>query len=130
MRHVLLICGCLILCCGLGPIGSQADDAATTPVKKPAAEPQERRGPLPFYYGKLGMSDEQKEKAYAVQESYDKKLDELKKQMKALLAERDQKLNELLTDGQKLRLEELLVEAKKKAGPKGEKVDKNDPAAE
>ena len=74
-----------------------------------------RRGPLPFYFGKLGVNDEQRDKLYTIQESYETKLEALRKQMKALLAEREAEMVAALTPGQKLRLQELKVEAKKSA---------------
>lgn len=78
------------------------------------AASKERRGPLPFYFGKLGVSETQREKLYDIQDSYEARLEELRKEMKRLLAERDEKMEELLTPGQKLRLQELKAEAAKK----------------
>lgn len=82
---------------------------------KPSPKTEQRRGPLPDNYGKIGMSDEQKEQAYKIQDEYDGKLEALKLEMKKLLAERDGKLMGLLTDGQKLRMQELQAAAKEKA---------------
>ncbi len=93
------------------------------------AEVKERRGPLPRMYGQLGMSDEQKEEAYDLMSKYDVQIDELKVEMKRLLAERNKELQTLLTEGQKLRLKELQAAARKKAGVK-ESANDNAPAAE
>lgn len=113
MRQMAFLVVGLMLCCGLGPAGIQADDAPT--VQQDNAE---RRGPLPYYFGKLGMSDGQKQQAYKVQDEYDAKIEDLKNQLKALLAERDQKLESLLSPGQKLRYKELLDAAQQKAAVK------------
>lgn len=89
-----------------------------------AEQKTERRGPLPFYFGKLGLSDEQKEKMYGIQDEYEVKLEALRQQIIQLEGERDQKLEAMLTPGQKLRLKELReeaareAEAKEKAGEK------------
>ncbi len=102
---------------------------ATAPTAPGAAaqETEPRRGPLPFYFGKVGMSDEQRDQAYDVQEAYDAKIEPLKDEIKKLLAERDTKLTALLTDGQKLRLKELQDEARKKAAAKTEAETKTAP---
>jgi hypothetical protein len=73
-----------------------------------------RRGPLPSYFGKIGVDDDQRKKLYSVQESYQDKLAALRKEMKALLAQRDTEMEALLTPGQKLRLQELKADAVKK----------------
>jgi Spy/CpxP family protein refolding chaperone len=80
---------------------------------KPKKDP---RGPLPANYGKLGLTDEQRDKMYPIYEEYDKKIDDLAAQIKKLQTERNDKLNEMLTPAQKARLKEIdLEEATKKA---------------
>lgn len=82
---------------------------------------KKRRGPLPFYFGKIGVDDDQREKLYDIQDSYDDKLKALRLEMKKLLAERDTAMEATLTPGQKLRLSELkataVKNAKKGTGP-------------
>lgn len=85
---------------------------ATAQEKKPAKDP---RGPLPAHYGKLGLSDEQKDGMYKVYDEYKSQIDELSAQIKKLQADRDAKLQEKLTPTQKTRLQELRDEAAKKA---------------
>lgn len=97
----------------------ETEPAANTPsAAKPEAAEEERRGPLPTYFGKIGVSDEQREKLYDVQEEYEARLEELRQQLKALVRERDAKLESLLTPGQKLRLKELREEARRRAQSK------------
>lgn len=85
---------------------------ATAQEKKPA---KDARGPLPAHYGKLGLSDEQKDGMYKVYDEYKSQIDELSAQIKKLQADRDAKLQEKLTPTQKTRLQELRDEAAKKA---------------
>lgn len=84
------------------------DDAAK-------ADKADYRGPLPFYFGKLGLEDAQKEKLYAIDDDYAAKIAEIEKQIQKLEEERDAKMETLLTPGQKLRLSELREAAAKKA---------------
>ena len=74
---------------------------------EPAAVNKEYRGPLPPHFGKLGMSDAQKEKVYAIQDSYEDQIDKLRKQIEQIESKRDSEIATLLTPGQKLRLQEL-----------------------
>jgi len=82
---------------------------------------KKRRGPLPFFFGKIGVDDDQREALYDIQDSYDDKIKILRLEMKKLLAERDAAMEATLTPGQKLRLSELKAEAvnnaKKGTGP-------------
>lgn len=103
----------LLLLAFLFAAGTYAQEGDSTAKKK-------RRGPLPFYYGKLGVSDAQREKLYDIQDSYEDKLKALRMEIKKLLAERETAMQETLTPGQKLRLQELKAEAEKKA-PAGKK---------
>ncbi len=113
MRRIAILAFCTLVCCGFSGHGVVAQDESP---KATAKETEARRGPLPFYYGKLGMSDEQREAAYDVMDAYDSKIEALKQQMKTLMQEREEKLKATLTPGQKLRLQELLEAARKKAG--------------
>lgn len=93
---------------------------ATAQEKKPAKDP---RGPLPAHYGKLGLSDEQKDGMYKVYDEYKSQIDELSAQIKKLQADRDAKLQEKLTPTQKTRLQELRDEAAKKAAATKAKIE-------
>ncbi len=88
--------------------GTSAQESDSTAKAK-------RRRPLPSYFGKIGVGDEQRKKLYSVQDSYQGKLAALRKEMKALLAQRNTEMEALLTPGQKLRLQELKASAVKKA---------------
>jgi hypothetical protein len=111
--------GVLAVVCAVQGGALFAQDAAkSTSEPKPMEEAKERKGPLPINYGKLGLSDEQKEKAYVVLDEYKAQIETLQQQVKKLLAERETKLQALLTEGQKTRLKELNDAAKAKAAVK------------
>ncbi len=78
------------------------------------SQEKEFRGPLPFYFGKLGLSEGQKGKLYAIQDASDEKIAILEEQIEQLKNERDKSMETLFTPGQKLRLQELREEARLK----------------
>ncbi len=77
-----------------------------------------KSGKLPAYYSKLGLSDEQKKKMQEIQSEYLPKIQELEDQIKALRKKERTAIEEVLTDSQRARLRELLLE---KAPPEREK---------
>lgn len=93
-----------------GALTAQNDAAVASSAKK-----ADYRGPLPFYFGKLGIEDDQKLKLYAIDDDYASKIEALEKQIETLENERDAKMETLLTPGQKLRLKELREAAAKRA---------------
>lgn len=104
-----------------GTPGLRAADekAEAKPAAKPAAAevskpPAERRGPLPFYYGKV-VSPDQKEKIYDVQEKYAAEIAPLAAKIKELQAERDQAIDAVLSADQLAKIKELKAEAAAKA---------------
>lgn len=110
-----------------------AQSEGEAPSKTPA---EERRAPLPNYFGKIAVNDQQREQLYRIQDEYSTKIDALQQQIKALIQERDTKMEAVLTPGQKLRLAELREEARQRAAkqkepPAGDATDpptKNPPA--
>lgn len=68
------------------------------------------RGQLPTKWSKLGLSDEQKTKIYGIQASYRTKVQELEAKIKELRGQERSALEAVLTDSQKTRLRELLLE--------------------
>jgi hypothetical protein len=72
-------------------------------------EPVKFKGVLPQNWGKLGLSDEQKQKVYKVQNDYDLKIAALEKQLKDLKAQEKGEMEKVLTDAQKARLKEILL---------------------
>ncbi len=79
------------------------------PRSKDSKEPTPKmRGQLPQNWGKLGLSDEQKQKIYAAQSKYRAKIDDLKKQIAELQDQEKKDMEAVLTDAQKTRLREIV----------------------
>lgn len=91
--------------------GDQPSASESAESSQPAAKPT-RRPRLPNHYGKLGLSDEQKQQVYAIQAKYQPQLDELQEKIRALQIERRMEINTVLTKGQKQRLKEIVRQAK------------------
>jgi hypothetical protein len=81
-------------------------------------KPQGRaKGQLPPNWGKLGLSDDQKQQVYKIQTEYRGKIQDLQAQIKELQRQQNLALQKVLTDPQKARLREL---ATSKFGDAGE----------
>ncbi|WP_437227983.1 hypothetical protein SH661x_000655 [Planctomicrobium sp. SH661] len=123
--RVSLIASLLFVSCAASALWQRVHADSTPTAPKADAEEtaslegdDDRRKPLPTYYGMLGISDEQRAELQVIQESYEERLQKLREELKLLINERDQKMEVLLTAGQKLRLEELRAAAKAKAQQK------------
>ncbi|MFN4260395.1 MAG: hypothetical protein ACK4RK_13960 [Gemmataceae bacterium] len=68
------------------------------------------RGMLPPYWGKLGLSVEQKQQVYQTQAKYRAKIQDLERQMEELRKQEKVELEKVLTPAQKDRLRELILE--------------------
>lgn len=89
----------LTLLCSPWTVGNAADDKPDTKM----------RGQLPQSWGKLGLSDEQKQKIYRVQGEFRAKIDALEKQIMDLKSAEKKDLEKILTPAQKERLREILT---------------------
>ena len=69
-----------------------------------------KQGNLPALYAKLGLNDEQKKKIKDIQGEYGTKIQELQDQIRELRRKERTAVEEILTDTQKARLRELLLE--------------------
>jgi hypothetical protein len=69
-----------------------------------------KSGKLPLYYSRLGLSDEQKKKLQEIQGEYLPKIQELENQIRELKKKERVAMEEVLTDSQKARLREILLE--------------------
>lgn len=72
--------------------------------------PAKVRGQLPPNWGKLGLSDEQKQKIYKIQGDYETRIDELEAKLKQLKQEQNKEMVKVLTDAQRARLKEIVTE--------------------
>ena len=72
--------------------------------------PTKVKGVLPANWGKLGLTDEQKQKVYKVQGDFGDKIAALQKQVTDLKAQEKAEMVKVLTDAQKTRLKELALD--------------------
>ena len=74
------------------------------------ADDPPKKGQLPPNWAKLGLTDKQKTEIYEVQSDYKSQIDALQKQIAALREKERTALFTILTDAQKARLKEILLE--------------------
>lgn len=80
--------------------GSLGDDKKEVPAK----------GQLPANWKKLGLTEEQVKKVYTTQTEYRGKIAELEQKIQDLKKQERTDLEKVLTDAQKARLKEILLE--------------------
>lgn len=66
-----------------------------------------KKGALPANFGKLGLSDEQKQKVYSIQAKYKTEKDDLNKKLKKVTDDQNADVFGVLTPDQKEKLKEL-----------------------
>ncbi len=88
---------------------------AKTPAKGTTKGVKEAKRRLPRYYGKLGLSDSQREKIYGIQDKYETDIDKLEKQLSDLKTKQDADCRKVLNADQKKQLTEIVDTAKAKA---------------
>jgi Spy/CpxP family protein refolding chaperone len=79
------------------------------------------KGVLPPNWGKLGLTDEQKQKVYKIEADYKGKIADLQKQIDELKGKEKEDMLKVLSDEQKKRLKDILAE---KAGGGTDKKEK------
>lgn len=94
-----------------------AAKAPAAPGKAEAPGRRARTGQLPPYYREV-VTEEQRQKIYAIQAEYNSQIAELEAKVAQLRKERDAKIEALLTPEQKKRIEDLRA-AKAKRGSRG-----------
>ena len=67
------------------------------------------KGQLPANWKKLGLSDDQVQQVYKIQSKHNEEIDKLEAKIREHKAARDKELRTVLTEGQKKRLEEILL---------------------
>lgn len=105
---------------------SKSTKAPETKAAEKSAEPKgtekeksdKPKGRLPAGYGKLELSEMQRDKIYGIQAKFSPKLDELERQIEKLRAERDAEIEGVLTAAQKQTLAENETKAKEKRAEK------------
>lgn len=86
-----------------GLLGDDKKDSKDTPSTT------KYKGFLPQNWGKLGLSEKQKQDVYKTQTEYREKIDSLKGQIKKLEEQEKADLFKVLTDEQKARLKDILT---------------------
>lgn len=94
-----------------------AQDKKAEDKKADAPKAAKAKGYLPQYWKDLGLSDEQKQQVYTVQNKYAGEVDKLEEQIKDLKAKMAKERLDVLTAAQKKKLEEV-VKAKVGGGSK------------
>jgi hypothetical protein len=73
------------------------------------AERPKIKGTLPANWGRIGLSDEQKQQIFKIQANYDDKVRPLEKQIRELKAKEKQAMEAVLNDEQKKLLKEIIL---------------------
>jgi Spy/CpxP family protein refolding chaperone len=106
VRLLTLIVGLLALTGGMTELAGQEKGKKDDPARKD--EPAGKvKGQLPQGWGKIGLTDDQRQKVYKIQAKYNDQIDKLEAQIKELKDKRDKERYEVLTADQKKRLKEL-----------------------
>jgi hypothetical protein len=74
------------------------------------------KGKLPKNYSKLGLTDDQRQKIFAIGADYNTKISGLRKQIKTLQDQEKGDLEKVLTDDQKTALRNIILQAAPKTG--------------
>jgi len=99
MARLRLLVGTLILVVAAGGgllLGQDSKDSGKV------------RGQLPPNWGKLGLTDKQKQTVYRVQADYKKKIDPLEQKIQELRKQERSELLKVLNDDQRERLKEII----------------------
>lgn len=96
-------------------IRGQSTRVAPVPARSVAKNPavKKARGRLPRYYGKVGLSKQQRERIYAIQATYRLKTEALMKQLKELQDRQGRDVRGCLTPLQQDRLDEVVEMARR-----------------
>ena len=99
------------------------------PAPKATEKNKVPKGRLPPHYAKV-VTEEQREKIYAIQAEYRTKIETARAQLDALVKEEKDKISAVLTEEQKKKVEEFQTPAKAKKGAEktdAQKTDKTPP---
>lgn len=91
-----------------------------SPTKDSGGKAASSRRRLPRYYGKLGLSEAQREKIYGVQEKHAADIEKLEKQLADLKEKQEAECRKVLTTDQKKQLTETLDAARTRSKGKDE----------
>lgn len=103
---VVFFLGGIVLALNYPLLGKEGQPSGTAKPKKPC-------GQLPAYYAKV-VTPEQREQIIKIQEEYQPRIEALEAQLRALINERNEKIEAVLTPEQKKQIEEAKAAAKAK----------------
>ena len=117
----MTLIGCLAIAfsCASQPASAADDKAPEKKTEKKVKKDKSKKEKvkpghrLPSYYKDV-VSDEQRDKIYEIQDQYDPKIKELRRQLSALEKEQSDKIEAVLTPGQKEKIDAARAEAKAK----------------
>ncbi|VAX41208.1 hypothetical protein MNBD_PLANCTO02-336 [hydrothermal vent metagenome] len=116
----VMLAGGLLFGLFLAPsLNAQKKKATKAATRKTATKKAKHSHRLPRYFGKIGISAEQKGNIYKIQEKYHSKIDDLKKQLAALKKKEMSEIETTLSANQKSALKKLRSKkrgSKRKAG--------------
>lgn len=132
MRWITGMLAVVMLCTLSGNLAAQEKGSSKSGSKsgskssssKSETKESKIRGVLPQYYRQLGLSDEQRQNIYKIQNDYAEKIDELEKKLEDMKAERNAKYLKELTRSQREQLEELKKSRKDKEESKEKEMEK------
>ena len=89
-------------------------------IQQKGAKKAAEKGRLPTYYAQI-VTEDQRQRIYQIQASYDPKIDALQAELDALVGKRDAEIREVLSPAQQRRLDARISEAQAKRAAKAEK---------
>jgi hypothetical protein len=110
--------GCLLAFFGMAVLlsgaltGQEPQKEDPKVIKKDDPLPKVK-GVLPANWGKLGLTVDQRQRVYTIQNKYGAEIDLLTAKIAQLKATRDQEMKDVLSPEQKKRLEDILLGKKK-----------------
>ncbi|MBX9584238.1 MAG: hypothetical protein K2X87_28395 [Gemmataceae bacterium] len=100
-----LIGGLLVASGGLVGQDTKKDEPKAAKKDEPAAKV---KGTLPQNWGKIGLTDDQKQEVYKVQAKYNGEIEKLEAKIKDLKAAREKDMKAVLTADQKKALQDIV----------------------
>lgn len=106
----------VVLCClGIGMAGAGLEADEQKPAQKLSEKVTLR---LPNNYGKIGLSEEQKQKIYDIRADYRSRIEQLQRELEDLRSQEALEIQTALTPQQREQLQQLLEESRKKRSQK------------
>jgi Spy/CpxP family protein refolding chaperone len=108
LSMLALLSGAVVLFSGV--VGQEATSRAQD--KKEAKKddpPAKAKGVLPQNWGKIGLTDDQKQEIYKIQGKYNGEIEKLEAKIKELKGTRDKEMKAVLNADQKKKLDEILT---------------------